>query len=294
MEVSRRRQSVPGSGPTRLHDGGEIGLAESLAPPSPRAYPPACAAAPNGHAEGLAHLQTEPHVLEHVLGLEQRRVVVLTHRAGLQREHRRAARAGPDDLDERVEVHARRVGEHQRLGDRRGVGGGERVVDHLDRLALPELADVHDRACPSPRAADGRASTSCAAPPAMIVSVASSARGEDPVTGASTSATPRWPSAVRRSRRVSAGAIVEHVDAQQARRAAPSTTPPRAEQDRLDLSAVDDHADHDVARAGDRGRRVGHRGAVLAGPALGLARRVRSTPSADSRRARRWRPSASP
>ena len=46
--------------------------------------------------------------------------------------------------DERVEVHARRPREQQRLGERGRVGRAERVVDQLQHLALAELADVHD------------------------------------------------------------------------------------------------------------------------------------------------------
>src|SRR5919202_1480882 len=70
----------------------------------------------------------------------------------------------------------------------------------------------------------GRArSKSGSAPPAMIVSVPSSARGEEPVTGASTNPIPRsWRAAP--IRRVSAGAIVD-MSTQSAPSLAPATTP---------------------------------------------------------------------
>ena len=114
----------------------------------------------------------------------------------------------------------------------------------------------------------GRArSKSASSPPAMIVSVPSSALGDDPVTGASTKPMPRSSSAAP-IRRVSAGAIVD-----MSTHSVPS--PARvgdavlAEQDRLDLGAVHDHRDHDVARRADLGRRVGDGRAVLGGERLG-------------------------
>ena len=110
-------------------------------------------------------------------------------------------------------------------------------------------------------------------PPAMIVSVPSSAFGAEPVTGASTKP---WPCSrsVAPSRRASAGAIVE-----QSMNSVPSggagDRAVLAQQHRLDLRAVDHHRDHGVGALGGRARAVGDLGLVLGGPGLGgLARPV--------------------
>ena len=80
----------------------------------------------------------------------------------------------------------------------------------------------------------GRArSTSGAAPPAMMVSVPASARGEEPVTGASTKAGPFSASAAPIAR-ASAGRDRRHVDAQHALAGALGDAA-GAEQHRLDL-----------------------------------------------------------
>jgi hypothetical protein len=101
------------------------------------------------------------------------------------------------------------LGEQQRLADGGGVGGAERVVDQLDHLALAELAGVDDqRPHRLEQRADARAKSSSRAPPAMIVSVPVLGLGEEPVTGASSIATPCSPSASP-MRRVSSGPIVE-------------------------------------------------------------------------------------
>ncbi len=100
------------------------------------------------------------------------------------------------------------------------VGGAERVVDQLEHLALAELADVHDQLAhrleQRPRAREVRRRS----PPAMIVSVPSSARGEEPVTGASIMLAPRSASAAADAPRVGRGDR-RAVDAQQTRRAPP-------------------------------------------------------------------------
>ena len=67
---------------------------------------PGVAGGREGHPRGEALLEAVADVLEHVLELEERRVVVLAHGPGLQAGHRRAARPGGHDLLERVEVHA--------------------------------------------------------------------------------------------------------------------------------------------------------------------------------------------
>src|SRR3954463_4342742 len=56
----------------------------------------------------LGVLEAQPDVLEHVLGLEERRVVVVAHRAGLERQHRARSRPCRHHVDERVEVEALR------------------------------------------------------------------------------------------------------------------------------------------------------------------------------------------
>ena len=95
----------------------------------------------------LALLEAQADVLEHVLELEQRRVVVLAHRAGLQGEHRRAAAARAHHLRQRVEVDAGRAARRRSAcASVCGVGRGDGVVDELDHLALADLvADVHDQ-----------------------------------------------------------------------------------------------------------------------------------------------------
>jgi hypothetical protein len=96
------------------------------------------------HAGALRLFQAEPHVLEHVVGLEEGRVVVGPHRAGLQREHRRPAGSGADDPLEGVEVDPCGARDDEGLGEDRGVRRRHRVVDDLQGLAGAERADVHD------------------------------------------------------------------------------------------------------------------------------------------------------
>ena len=103
----------------------------------------------------------------------------------------------------------------------------------------------------------------------MIVSVPLSALGEEPVTGASRNAWPRW----RAPRRSGARRRRDrrHVDEQRPIRRAGNRAV-LAEQDRLDLGAVDDHRDDDVGARCGVGRRGGSAGAlVFVGPRLRLA-----------------------
>ena len=92
----------------------------------------------------------------------------------------------------------------------------------------------------------------------MIVSVPSSAFGEEPVTGASTKRDAALGQRRRRCAAPQARPDRRHVDAEQIRARAPFAAPLVAQQHRLDLGAVDDHRDHDgrSARA-DLGRRRG-------------------------------------
>ena len=117
----------------------------------------------------------------------------------------------------------------------------------------------------------GRARANAASsPPAMIVSVPLWAFGEEPVTGASTNAWPRSASARADTTRVG-GRDRRHVDEQRLLRRAGGRAV-LAEQDRLDLRAVDDHRDDDVGARRGLGRRGGGaRALVLVGPRLRLA-----------------------
>ena len=108
---------------------------------------------------------------------------------------------------------------------------------------------------------------SASPPPAMIVSVPSSAFGDDPVTGASTNAWPRSASAAP-IRRASAGPIVD-MSTNSVPGPAPPTAPSSPSRHRVDLGAVDHHRDHDVAALGDLARRRGDVPAVLGRPLLG-------------------------
>jgi hypothetical protein len=110
---------------------------------------------------------------------------------------------------------------------------GDRVVDELDGLALPELADVHDELAHDLEQRPGALEVRLG--PAGHDRRASRPRpsGDEPVTGASTKPMPRSSSAApigascaRRDRR--------HVDAQRAL-ARPRRDAVVAEQDRLDL-----------------------------------------------------------
>ena len=99
------------------------------------------------HARGLPLLEAQADVLEHVLELEQRGVVVLAHRARLQG---RACAEPPLPAPMTCASASRSTPvarpTTQRLGERVGVGRGDRVVDELDHLALADLvADVHDQ-----------------------------------------------------------------------------------------------------------------------------------------------------
>jgi len=101
-----------------------------------------------GHPGALGLVQAQDHVLEHVRGLEEGGEVVLSHAFRLEGEHRRSPRSGAHDLLEHVEVGARGVGHQEGLGERDGVGGGHRVVDELEQLALAQRAGVDHPARP--------------------------------------------------------------------------------------------------------------------------------------------------
>ena len=144
------------------------------------------AAKVNGAPDFGPLVEAQAHVLEHVLELEQRRVVVLAHRPGLQLEHRRVARAGAPSPPCSASRSTPGLGaDDERLAERRGVHRGHRVVDELHHLAVAERAAVDDRLAHRLEQRPG-ARQVLGAPPTMIVSVPSSARGEEPVTGAST------------------------------------------------------------------------------------------------------------
>ena len=125
--------------------------------------------------------------------------------ARLQVQHRRAARSRRSSP-----VRARRgrrprcFPEQQRLpGDRR-VDRRHGVVDQLHHLAVARAGRRARPARPSPRTAGLARSKSASSPPAMIVSVPSSAFGEEPVTGASMKRDAALARARRRSRRAAA------------------------------------------------------------------------------------------
>ena len=95
-------------------------------------------------------------------------------------------------------------------------------------------------------------------------------------------------------RPVAAGPIVEQSMQRRPGAAARGDTA-GPEQDRLDLVAVDDHRDDDVASARQGGRRVGDPGRVAHPAAKRSAVAASgSRPSAGSRPTRCWPPSASP
>ena len=152
-------------------------------------------------------------------GLEQQRVVVRAHRAGLEVEHDAAGRAGA--TAPRRARRGRRPSARPAIsacagGDR--VGDRDGVVDELHALPVAERARRAGSACPSPRSAGIARATSAASPPTMIVSVPASAPGRgagdrrvDERAGRARRA--RAPSARRR-----AGAIVDMSANERARR----------------------------------------------------------------------------
>ena len=141
-----------------------------------------------------------------------------------------------------------RLPEQQRLAHDGRVDGRDRVVDELHHLAVSERARRARSAPPSPRTAAARARSRPRSPPAMIVSVPSSAFGEEPVTGASMKREPALGQrrADPRARRP-ARSWTCRCTSRPLARAAPRDAV-RAEQDGLDLRPVDHHRDDDVAR----------------------------------------------
>ena len=252
------------------------------------------AAAGNGTPAACALLEAQAHVLEHVLELEQRRVVVLAHRPGLQVEHRDAAVPAPITCAQRVEVDAGRAGRRPAPARRARVGRRDGVVDQLDHLALAELAPTWTISSPIASKQRPGALDVGASPPAMIVSVPSSAFGDEPVTGASTKRDPAF-----RQRGADARAWRRrdrrHVDAQRARRArALRDAVARPAAPRSTCVAVDHHRDDDVARARRLGGRRGDRRRRARRPTPRRARACGCRPSARGRRGAGSPPGASP
>ena len=132
---------------------------------------------------------------------------MVEHRAGLELEHRRVRRAGAHDLDERLEVDPRAPADDERLGERRAVDALTELEITLTAWPWP-TSPQWTISLPIASSSGIARCMSSSLPPAMIVSVPSSAFGAEPVTGASTRP---WPCSrsVAPSRRASAGAIVE-------------------------------------------------------------------------------------
>ena len=206
-----------------------------------------------------------------MLELEQRLEVVREHRAALELQHRRVGRAGAHHLEHRLEVDALAPGDHERLRERRAVDGGDGVGDHLDLLAAPHLADVHDplahRLEQRPRALD------------VLLRAAGHDR-QRAVLGLRRGAGHR-----RVDEAVAAlaqgGAEAAGVGGRDRRHVDEQGTGPRggeravlAQQQLLDLAAVDDHRDHDVAALGQFAGGGGDAAAVLGRPRVGLLARA--------------------
>ena len=165
-----------------------------------------------------------------------------------------------------------RVADDQRLGDRRGVGGRDGVVDELDRLARGRAGRRGRSARPSPRSSGRARAKSAASPPAMIVSVPSSALGDEPVTGASTKRIAALGERSRRSRgrRRARSSTCRRTACPRRRRDAPSSPSSIAST----CGAVDDHRDDDLGARGGLGRRGGDRRAVLGAHASAFSARA--------------------
>ena len=83
------------------------------------------------------------------------------------------------------------LAEPGRLGDQTDLRGEQRVVDELDLLAGSDRTDVQHRVAVAATAPDGRASTAPSVPPTHSVTRPAAMSCGPPLTGASTTSTPR-------------------------------------------------------------------------------------------------------
>ena len=113
-------------------------------------------------------------------------------RRALAGQHGAASQAAAEHLQRRLHVDAVRLEEHDRLGDQLDVARDDELVGGLDGLPRP-AGPTWTIVFPTASSTGLAASKSSASPPTMIDRLASIAPASPPLTGASSTRSPRSP-----------------------------------------------------------------------------------------------------